>query len=156
MLELLQEVGSARQVPFSVLVKYVVICVRVCPQCHQSGGTDVVDLPDVLLPEDNYLYMLFRSSVFLVIVLMMNWLKRCPRVNTWLVSSYSVVWEALCFGSIRWCVWSFRPSTPLRLPHLKCLLCFVVNPSGMYCVVLPVSSAVLCRMPRFGVHCLPT
>ena len=30
--------------------------------------------------------------------------------------------EATVFGSIRWCVWSFRPSSPLRLPHLKCLL----------------------------------
>ena len=27
-----------------------------------------------------------------------------------------------CVGSIRWCVWSVRPSGPLRLPHLKCLL----------------------------------
>ena len=34
--------------------------------------------------------------------------------------------EAIVFGSIRWCVWSFRPSSPLRLPHLKCLLLFVV------------------------------
>ena len=30
--------------------------------------------------------------------------------------------EAIVFGSIRWCVWSFRSSSPLRLPHLKCLL----------------------------------
>ena len=30
--------------------------------------------------------------------------------------------EAIVLGSIRWCVWSFRPSSPLRLPHLKCLL----------------------------------
>ena len=30
--------------------------------------------------------------------------------------------EAIVFGSLRWCVWSFRPSSPLRLPHLKCLL----------------------------------
>ena len=30
--------------------------------------------------------------------------------------------EAIVFGSIRWCFWSFRPSSPLRLPHLKCLL----------------------------------
>ena len=30
--------------------------------------------------------------------------------------------KAIVFGSIRWCVWSFRPSSPLRLPHLKCLL----------------------------------
>ena len=34
--------------------------------------------------------------------------------------------EAIVFGSIRWCVWSFRPSSPLRLPHLKCLLCYVM------------------------------
>ena len=30
--------------------------------------------------------------------------------------------EAIVFGSIRWCVWLFRPSSPLRLPPLKCLL----------------------------------
>ena len=29
----------------------------VCRCCHQSGGTDVVDLPDVLLPEAQYLDM---------------------------------------------------------------------------------------------------
>ena len=29
--------------------------------------------------------------------------------------------EAIVLGSIRWCVWSFRPSSPLRLPHLKFL-----------------------------------
>ena len=34
--------------------------------------------------------------------------------------------EAIVFGSIRWSVWSFRPSSPLRLPRLKCLLCYVV------------------------------
>ena len=30
-----------------------------------------------------------------------------------------------------WCVWSVRPSSPWRLPHLKCLLCYVMasNPS---------------------------
>ena len=35
--------------------------------------------------------------------------------------------EAIVFGSIRWCVWSFRPSSPLRLPHLKCLLLLLLN-----------------------------
>ena len=30
------------------------LCVRVGRQCHQSGGTDVVDLPDILLLEDHY------------------------------------------------------------------------------------------------------
>ena len=47
-------------------------------------------------------------------------------MNTWLVSIYLLVWNPLCFGSIRWCVWSVRPSSPLRLPHLKCLLCCYV------------------------------
>ena len=44
----------------------------------------------------------------------------------WIHVSVSVLlgWslEAIVFGSIRWCVWSVRPSSPLRLPHLKCLL----------------------------------
>ena len=29
--------------------------------------------------------------------------------------------DSIVFGPIRWCVWSFRPSSPLRLPHLKFL-----------------------------------
>ena len=34
--------------------------------------------------------------------------------------------DSIVFGPIRWCVWSFRPSSPLRLPHLKFLfVCFV-------------------------------
>ena len=37
-------------VPFSALVKYVAVCICVCRYCHLSGGTDVVDLPDILLP----------------------------------------------------------------------------------------------------------
>ena len=48
--------------PLPVLVKYVAICVRVGRQCHQSGGTDVVDLPDILLPEDQYLDMFDSES----------------------------------------------------------------------------------------------
>ena len=54
--------SSTGRVPLSVLVKYVAICVRVGRQCHQSGGTDVVDLPDVLLPEDQYLDMFDSES----------------------------------------------------------------------------------------------
>ena len=55
---------------------YVAICVGVCRKCHQSGGTDVVDVPDVLLPEDYCIKIcLIWSPMFLVIVLMMNWLK---------------------------------------------------------------------------------
>ena len=41
--------SSTGRVPLSALVKYVAVCVRVCRYCHQSGGTYVVDLPDVLL-----------------------------------------------------------------------------------------------------------
>ena len=37
-----------------------------------------------------------------------------------------------CVGSIRWCVWSVRPSGPLRLPHLKCLLLLLLKvPEGL-------------------------
>ena len=53
---------STGRVPLPVLVKYVAICVRVGRQCHQSGGTDVVDLPDILLPEDQYLDMFDSES----------------------------------------------------------------------------------------------
>ena len=27
------------------------------------------------------------------------------------------------FGPIRWCVWSFRPSSPLQLPRLQFFVC---------------------------------
>ena len=57
---------STGRVPLPVLVKYVAICVRICVrvgrQCHQSGGTDVVDLPDILLPEYQYLDMFDSES----------------------------------------------------------------------------------------------
>ena len=41
--------------------------------------------------------------------------------------------DSIVFGPIRWCVWSFRPSSPLRLPHLKFLfVClFVANPPSV-------------------------
>ena len=49
------------------------------------------------------------------------------------------------FGSIRWCVWSFRPSSPLRLPHLKCLLL----------LLLFVHHALHCMWRRqYGILCL--
>ena len=36
--------------------------------------------------------------------------------------------DSIVFGPIRWCVWSFRPSSPLRLPHLKFLfVCFMIS-----------------------------
>ena len=49
-------------VPPSALVKYVAVCVRVCWYCHQSGGTDEVDLPDILLPAGQYLDMFDSES----------------------------------------------------------------------------------------------
>ena len=49
-------------VPLSALVKYVAVCVRVCWYCHQSGGTDVVDLPDILLPAGQYLDLFDSES----------------------------------------------------------------------------------------------
>ena len=49
-------------VPLSALVKYVAVCVRVCWYCHQTGGTDVVDLPDILLPAGQYLDMFDSES----------------------------------------------------------------------------------------------
>ena len=48
--------------PLSALVKYVAVCVRVCWYCHQSGGTDVVDLPDILLPAGQYLDLFDSES----------------------------------------------------------------------------------------------
>ena len=38
------------------------VCVRVFWYCRQSGGTDLVDLPDVLLPEGQYLDMFDSES----------------------------------------------------------------------------------------------
>ena len=35
--------------------------------------------------------------------------------------------DSIVFGPIRWCVWSFRLSSPLRLPHLK-FFCLFVSP----------------------------
>ena len=40
----------------------VAVCVRVCWYCHQSGGTDVVDLPDILLPAGQYLDLFDSES----------------------------------------------------------------------------------------------
>ena len=64
----------------SALVKHVAVRVRVCWFCHQSGGTDVVDLPaDVLLPD-------MFDSIILAICLMLNWLK----FPSWLHGSVSL------------------------------------------------------------------
>ena len=81
-----------------MLVKYVAICVRVCRECHQSGGgTDVVDLPDVLLPEDQYLDMFDSESDFSG-DFSHDELVELPWMQTWLVSIYLVVWSPLCFS----------------------------------------------------------
>jgi hypothetical protein len=42
--------------------RHVAVCVRVCWTCHRSGGTDVVDVPDVFLPADAYLDMFHSES----------------------------------------------------------------------------------------------
>ena len=39
--------------------------------------------------------------------------------------------DSIVFGPIRWCVWSFRPSSPLRLPHLKFLFVCLLLLQGM-------------------------
>ena len=49
--------------------------------------------------------------------------------------------ESIVFGPIRWCVWSFRPSSPLRLPHLKCLfVCLFV------CCICVTNFLTLCAL----------
>ena len=71
----------------------------------------------------------------LLLLMMMNWLKFPRWIPGW-VSLYVGGRESLVFGSIRWCVWSFRPSTPLQLPYLSvcyvllcCCCCFTINSS---------------------------
>ena len=88
------------------------------------GGTYAVDLLDILLG--------WCSGLCLI------WIH--PSVSCWCfvcrVRSWMSAWvflllggmESIVFGPIRWCVWSFRPSSPLRLPHLKFLfVCLYKN-----------------------------
>ena len=49
-------------VPLSALVKYVAVYVLVSWHCHQSGGIDEVDLPNILLPAGQYLNMFDSES----------------------------------------------------------------------------------------------
>ena len=53
--------------------------------------------------------------------------------------------EAIVFGSIRWCVWSFRPSSPLRLPHLKCLLLLLYFDECLVFYVMGFGSNMYCE-----------
>ena len=50
------------------------------------------------------------------------------RVRSWMSAWVFLLlggMDSIVFGPIRWCVWSFRLSSPLRLPHLKFLfVCF--------------------------------
>ena len=44
------------------------------------------------------------------------------RVRSWMSAWVFLLlggMDSIVFGPIRWCVWSFRLSSPLRLPHLK-------------------------------------
>jgi len=53
-----------------MMSQYLIVCnfhvqgnhLLVCWYCHQSGGTDVVDLPDILLPAGQYLDMFDSES----------------------------------------------------------------------------------------------
>ena len=48
-------------------------------------------------------------------------------IDSWLSGYFSVGGlESIVIGSIRWCVWSLRPSSPLWLPHLNCLFVLFV------------------------------
>ena len=49
----------------------------------------------------------------------LGWLHVSVAVSAWLVDGL----EAIVFGSIRWCVWSVRPSSLLRSSQLESLLC---------------------------------
>ena len=56
---------STGRVPLPVLVKYVATICESCRSTMPPGlvrGTDVVDLPDILLPEDQYLDMFDSES----------------------------------------------------------------------------------------------
>ena len=49
------------------------------------------------------------------------------RVRSWMSAWVFLLlggMDSIVFGPIRWCVWSFRLSSPLRLPHLKFLFVF--------------------------------
>ena len=53
------------------------------------------------------------------------------RVRSWMSAWVFLLlggMDSIVFGPIRWCVWSFRPSSPLRLPHLKFFVCLFVFP----------------------------
>ena len=54
--------------------------------------------------------------------------------------------EPIVFGSIRWCVWSVRPSSPLQLPHLKCLfVCLFCNQIRVCLLYIPVGRGLMDR-----------
>lgn len=54
--------AATGRVAHSVLTKFVAVCVRVCWSCYRSGGTDVVQFPDVLLPPEQYLDLFDSDS----------------------------------------------------------------------------------------------
>lgn len=54
--------ASAGRVPLPALIKFVAVCVRVSWSCYRHGGTDVVELPDVLLPAGAYLDLFDSAS----------------------------------------------------------------------------------------------
>jgi hypothetical protein len=48
--------------PAFMMVKFVAVCLRVCWSCHRFGGTDVVEIPNVFLPAEEYLDMFDSES----------------------------------------------------------------------------------------------
>ena len=44
------------------------------------------------------------------------------------------------------CVWSVRPSSPLRLPHLKCLLCYVMTVLNRSNVLVPLLAKTVIQL----------
>lgn len=54
--------ATGGRVALPSVVKFVAQCVRVCWSCHRSGGTDIVDIPEVILDPDHYLDLFDSES----------------------------------------------------------------------------------------------
>ena len=54
--------ASSGRVTLPSIVKFVALCVRVCWSCHRSGGTDVIEIPEVVLNPDDYLDLFDSES----------------------------------------------------------------------------------------------
>ena len=110
---------------------------RVAWFSHKSGGSNAHLLPEVLVNTDTHLDLFdsesedasdFEELFAMPLQPMEEWVvflimgSVLPGYMFWYRYCLIGGLEAIVFGAIRWCVWSCRPSSPLRLPHLKCLL----------------------------------